>query len=231
MAQQTNNKISQVKKFSTFLCMETCKSLGPQKSFLSYASELSGASILHFSHPLELLSAPYREWLQLIAVRQQVVFSAKLQAQKFIFGGLESLMTVAFSLTDMSGNIPFLNVSPQILYACFYPAFPKSSSLRSICNISLFLYFLMPNLLLSLLILLFHVIQAVEIIFKYQDLITIKYLYHYYSCLSHCHLSLGLLLQTPHCISCFSFFCLMFYSQKCRQNDPRNTFSIVIIVT
>ena len=176
---QQMNKISQVKKFSTFLCMETCKSLGSQKSFLSYASQLSGASILQFSHPLELLSAHYREWLQLIAVRQQAVFFlVNLQAQKFIFGGLESLMTVALSLTDMSGNIPFLSVSPLILYACFYPALPKSFLLRSICNRSLFLFLLMPNLL-SLLILLFHVIQAAEIIFQYQDLITIKYLYYY----------------------------------------------------
>ena len=28
------NQIAQVKEFSTFLCMETCKSLGSQKSFL-----------------------------------------------------------------------------------------------------------------------------------------------------------------------------------------------------
>ena len=47
-----------------------------------------------------------------------------LQTQKFIFGALESLITVALLLTNMSGNIPFLSVSPLILYACFYPALP-----------------------------------------------------------------------------------------------------------
>ena len=43
------NQISQVKKFSAFLCMERCKSLGFLQSFLWYAPQLSGASIL-FSH-------------------------------------------------------------------------------------------------------------------------------------------------------------------------------------
>ena len=37
---------SQVKEFSAFLCMGRCKSLGSLKSFLSYASQLSGASTL-----------------------------------------------------------------------------------------------------------------------------------------------------------------------------------------
>ena len=42
----------QVIKFSTLLCVgEKCKSVGSLKSFLSYASQLSGASFLSFSHP------------------------------------------------------------------------------------------------------------------------------------------------------------------------------------
>ena len=45
------SQISQVKKFSAFLCMGRCKSLGCLHSFLSYASQLSVASILCFSHP------------------------------------------------------------------------------------------------------------------------------------------------------------------------------------
>ena len=41
-------QISQVKKFSAFLCMGRCKSLSSQKSFLLYASQLSGTNILCF---------------------------------------------------------------------------------------------------------------------------------------------------------------------------------------
>ena len=40
-------------------CVGRCKSLGSLKAFLSYASPLSGVSILQF-----FLSAHYREWLQ-----------------------------------------------------------------------------------------------------------------------------------------------------------------------
>ena len=43
--------------------MGRCKSLGSLKLFLSYASQLHGASILCFSHP-EFLRAHCREWLQ-----------------------------------------------------------------------------------------------------------------------------------------------------------------------
>ena len=58
------NQISQVKEFSAFLCMGRCKSLGSLKSFLGYAPQLSGASIL-FSHPkLLFFRAQLKEWLQ-----------------------------------------------------------------------------------------------------------------------------------------------------------------------
>ena len=40
------SQISQVKEFSTFLFMGRCKSLGSLKSFLAYASQLSGTSFL-----------------------------------------------------------------------------------------------------------------------------------------------------------------------------------------
>ena len=53
----------QVKEFSTFLCVGRCKTLGSLKSFLLYASQLSGASILCF-HILSFLRAQCREWLQ-----------------------------------------------------------------------------------------------------------------------------------------------------------------------
>ena len=55
------NQISQVKEFSTFLCMGRCKGLGSLKSFLGYAPQLSEASIL-FSHPkLLFFRAQFRE--------------------------------------------------------------------------------------------------------------------------------------------------------------------------
>ena len=57
------NQTSQAKEFSTFLCMGKCKNLGSLKSFLSYVSQLSGASILGFLHP-EFLCAHHRVWLQ-----------------------------------------------------------------------------------------------------------------------------------------------------------------------
>ena len=57
------NQISQVKEFSSFLCMGRFKSLGSLKSFPSYAAQLSGGSMLWFSHS-EFLSAHHREWLQ-----------------------------------------------------------------------------------------------------------------------------------------------------------------------
>ena len=60
---------SQVKEFSAFLCMGRCKSLGSLKSFLSYASQLSGASIFWFS-VLTLGSSH-----SLTAVGSQVLFS------------------------------------------------------------------------------------------------------------------------------------------------------------
>ena len=46
------NQIFQALEFSTFLCMQRYKSLGSMKSFLSYASQLSWASVLcfFFSH-------------------------------------------------------------------------------------------------------------------------------------------------------------------------------------
>ena len=40
------NQVSQVKEFSAFLCMGRCKSLGLLKPSLSYASQLSGVSVL-----------------------------------------------------------------------------------------------------------------------------------------------------------------------------------------
>ena len=63
------NQISQVKEFRAFLCMGRCESLGELKSFLSYASQLSGASILSFSHPLIFLVLIVGSGCSLIATR------------------------------------------------------------------------------------------------------------------------------------------------------------------
>ena len=45
-----SQEIRYLKIFGAFLCMGRCKSLDSLKSFLSYASQLSGARILSFSH-------------------------------------------------------------------------------------------------------------------------------------------------------------------------------------
>ena len=62
------NKISQVKKFSTFLCMGRCKSPSSLKLFLWYAPQLSGTSILCFLI-LSLLKVHGQEWLQQLTAR------------------------------------------------------------------------------------------------------------------------------------------------------------------
>ena len=58
------NQISHIKKFSAFLYMGRCKSLGSLKVSLSYASQLSGVSIQVFSHP----ELPWGSWQGLPAV-------------------------------------------------------------------------------------------------------------------------------------------------------------------
>ena len=61
------NQISYVKKFSAFLCMGRCKSLGSLEVFLSYPSQLSGVSIQYFSHP----ELPWGSWQGLAAGSQK----------------------------------------------------------------------------------------------------------------------------------------------------------------
>jgi len=88
--------------------MGRCKSLGLLKSFLSYASQLSGASILFFFCIPRLLGAHSREWLQLAAKSQASFFLGPLWAQKLTFGGPELLIGVTSLFIDMVGNTPFL---------------------------------------------------------------------------------------------------------------------------
>ena len=63
-------QVSQIKKFSTFLCMERCKSLDSMKSFLSHASQLSAASIPCFFSVLTTVSGCSPR-----VARSQVLFS------------------------------------------------------------------------------------------------------------------------------------------------------------
>ena len=82
------NQISQVKEFSAFLCMGSCKSLGSLKPFLSYTSQLSGFSILVFLI-LSSLVLIIGSGCSLVPARPQALFSflGALRAQKFTFGG------------------------------------------------------------------------------------------------------------------------------------------------
>ena len=81
------NQKSQVKKFSTFLCIGRCKSLGSLKSFLWYAPQLSQHPV--FSHPKFPQGSPYRVaavcWL--IDERYSVSFPSSLRARQLTLGG------------------------------------------------------------------------------------------------------------------------------------------------
>ena len=104
------NQITQGKEFNTFLFTGRCKSLGSQKSFLWYASQLPGASILYF-HFLSFLRSKHREWLQSDSYSMVGIFffPAFPQGSQAHTGGPQLQMTVTSLFTDMAGNIPFLN--------------------------------------------------------------------------------------------------------------------------
>ena len=73
------------------------------ESFLSYASQLFGASIMRFS---SVLTAGNN--CSLMAAGFQVLFFlGGLGAQKFTSGGPKSPMAAASLFTDMAGNTPF----------------------------------------------------------------------------------------------------------------------------
>ena len=101
-----------MKEFSTLRCMGRYKSLGLLKPFLSYASQLSGASILHLfrypPHP-QILSASTGSGGSPMAAREQALFFlGTLRAQKSTFRGPESLIAVPSFFTDTAGNASFL---------------------------------------------------------------------------------------------------------------------------
>ena len=87
--------------------MGRCKSLGILQPLLSYACQLSGASILRFdfSHP--------REWQQLVMAAPWVLDSRYCSswAQKFTYGWLESVIAVTSLFIGMAENTPSLSLS------------------------------------------------------------------------------------------------------------------------
>ena len=113
------NQISQAMEFSTFLCMERYKSLGLVKSFLTYASQLSWASILCFFHILSFLGAHPREWLVWQSNGYQIAGILLLlecpEGSGAHIGRLQSLMTVTSLFADKAGSSPFLNPFWEIL--------------------------------------------------------------------------------------------------------------------
>ena len=103
------NQISQFKKFSAFLYMGRCKSLDLLKSFLSRASQPSGASSLQFDYSYSQFLAHHREWWQLVVEARLLSDSRHCSswAQKFISGGLDSRMPGTSLFIEMAGNIAF----------------------------------------------------------------------------------------------------------------------------
>ena len=90
------NQISKIKEFSTFLCMGRFKSLVSLKSFLWYAPQLFGASILCF-HIVSFFRAQHREWLQSEGYYKEGIlpFLSSLRAHQLtILWWLQLLITV-----------------------------------------------------------------------------------------------------------------------------------------
>ena len=113
------NQISQVKEFSAFLCMGRCKSPGSLKPFLSYVSQLSGFSILCFSHP-EFLSADHREQLQPGACQTTgtLLLPGHTWGSEIHIWRARISMTVTSSFTDTAGDTPFLSFLHSLFCFC-----------------------------------------------------------------------------------------------------------------
>ena len=101
---------------SLHFCMERCKSLGSLKSFLSYSSQLSGASILCF-HTLSFLRADPR-------VTVCCLLDGRCSFPSWIPSGLTSLPMAAAAIAD-DCDILFYWYSRQ--YA-IYQGFPGDTS-------------------------------------------------------------------------------------------------------
>ena len=77
------------------------------QSFLSYASQPSGASILCF-HTLSPLGLTLRSDCNLVALRSQVFFPFLSVLRAHQMRGLVSLMMVTSWVTDMAGSTSYL---------------------------------------------------------------------------------------------------------------------------
>ena len=101
-------------KKNGFLCMERCKSLGSLKSFLLYASQLSGASILCFTHPeLPWAYVGRCQWLPDHKYSSGVSLGLRNSHWRTAIADHCDTMTSFF--TDMTGNTPFLMVHKRRL--------------------------------------------------------------------------------------------------------------------
>ena len=110
--------------------MGRCKSLGLLKLFLSYASQLTGASILiWFFHILSSLLTIGSSG-SLIGARSLVLFFLKtLQAQQFTFGGPESLIAIE----SLIPSDHLVLCHPLLLLPSIFPSirvFPNESALH-----------------------------------------------------------------------------------------------------
>ena len=72
--------MAQVNEFSTFLRMGRCKSLGSLKSFLCYAPQLSGASVLF----LLILSPPQGAQLGMAAMAEGLAVGSLAARKPFV---------------------------------------------------------------------------------------------------------------------------------------------------
>lgn len=94
------NQISQVKECSFLLSIRRYKYLGSLNSFLSYESQLSSTSILHFH-----ISQPsiHREWQQLYC--SIVLPLGGLPVSAFAFGRPESWMALTFHILERAISV------------------------------------------------------------------------------------------------------------------------------
>ena len=111
------NKISQGKEFSNFLCMGRGKSLGSRKSLLSCVSEIW----------LCTSSVPCPPWGAAAAQRMPESKHCPSWAQKFTPGRLVSLMAVASLFIDTAGDTPFHK--PMLFIYSFIHSFIQSFTL------------------------------------------------------------------------------------------------------
>ena len=157
------NQISQVKEFSAFLGMGRCKSRGFLKSFLWYAPQLSGVSILCF-HILTFLtgsswSAAITDDCDILWLLTQYCllfmcshgFPNSPQARPLLLSPKPALSTGHFlafiHLSSSPLQLPLFYDLPNGLYPglSVYPPYGMYSGLRFLDCLSFFLQLLNPG--------------------------------------------------------------------------------------